>query len=285
MKNGGNGTLSTGCPLCRSEDCTLWCVENSLTVVRCGACGLLFLTPIPSTEELNKSVTSGLQVVEAKVVNVRSRPSRKKVSYYAQVFRDMFPEINANDGKRLWIDIGCGYGEAMEAVHTISHGRVKVTGIEPMEHKAIYAKGRGLDVHNRFLGPSQFEADYVSAIDIFSHIPDFREFLRIVCGNMKTGGEMFLETGNLADLSSRSEFPNELGLPDHLVFAGESQIRRYLEEAGFRVVRIHRVRMDGFLNFFKNVVKKIMGRSAVLTLPYTSKYRQIQIRAQLLTRL
>jgi hypothetical protein len=92
-----------------------------------------------------------------------------------------------------------------------------------------------------------------------------------------------VETGNLADLADRQEFPGELGLPDHLVFAGEVHLRGYLERAGFEIVRVERARIDGVANLVKNAVKKLIGRPAVLGVPYTSDYRQLLVRARLRT--
>ena len=86
----------------------------------------------------------------------------------------------------------------------------------------------------------------------------------------------------MADLEARSEFPGELGLPDHLVFAGERHIVGYLSRAGFEIVRIERERIDGWLNLAKNVAKLALGRPAALAVPYRSAYRQLRVRARLL---
>ena len=77
------------------------------------------------------------------------------------------------------------------------------------------------------------------------------------------------------------EFPGELGLPDHLVFAGEKQLQGFLTQAGFEVLRVERQRIDGVVNLAKNVVKKLLGRPAALGVPYTSKYRSLLVRARL----
>jgi hypothetical protein len=121
----------------------------------------------------------------------------------------------------------------------------------------------------------------VSFVDVFSHVPDFGAFLRDVRAVLEPGGEIFMETGNLADLDDRAEFPDELGVPDHLVFGGEAQLRRYLGQAGFEVTRIARQRVDGAVNFAKCAVKKLLGRPASLRVPYTSNYRQLLLRARL----
>ena len=98
---------------------------------------------------------------------------------------------------------------------------------------------------------------------------------------LEPGGELFLETGNLADVEHRYQFPGELGLPDHLVFAGETHLVGYLREAGFNVVAMRRERRDGCVNCLKQVAKKTLGRPSQVAIPYSSKYRQLLIRARL----
>jgi SAM-dependent methyltransferase len=151
-----------------------------------------------------------------------------------------------------------------------------------MHPKAVAARNRGLDIVEDYLRPGQAKVQVVSIVDVFSHIPDFNAFLAEVKGVLLPGGEIFIETGNLADLERRSQFPYELGLPDHLVFAGERHILGYLERFGFGVIDIRRSRIDGVDNLAKNMIKRIIGRPAAFGIPYTSPYRQIQLRARLM---
>ncbi len=149
-----------------------------------------------------------------------------------------------------------------------------------MQPKADHARARGLAIQTGYLGSDHEKVDFVSTVDVFSHIPHFDLFLEDVTRALKPQGELFIETGNLADLRHRSEFPGELGLPDHLVFAGEHHLRGYLERAGFEILRVERQRIDGAVNLLKNIVKKTMGRAVKVTLPYSSAYRQLRVRAR-----
>jgi hypothetical protein len=157
----------------------------------------------------------------------------------------------------------------------------QVVGLEPMHHKAVRARERGLEIIEDYLRPGMPRFRVISIVDVFSHIPDFGAFLLDLRQALVPEGELFLETGNLADLARRDEFPYELGLPDHLVFAGEKHILGFLDRAGFDIVAVRRSRIDGVLNLAKNVAKKLIGRPAAFGWPYTSKYRQVQIRARL----
>ena len=107
-----------------------------------------------------------------------------------------------------------GYGEIVEAVSQLAPAESVVEGLEPMGPKAADARSRGLRITQDYLRPGHPPVDVISSIDVFSHVPDYRAFLRDVAGALKPGGRVIIETGNLADVSTRGEFPFELGLPD-----------------------------------------------------------------------
>lgn len=104
-------------------------------------------------------------------------------------------------------------------------------------------------------------------VNVFSHIPDFKGFLKDAKGVLNKNGEIFIETGNAAEFS-RNKVSGEISLPDHLVFAGESHMRGFLEEAGFEVISIKKVRIYTWFEFVKDIVKFIVRRPVVLSLPY-----------------
>lgn len=265
------------CPLCGVRDAEPWGEERGFTTLRCRKCRLLYVSPRPADGEIDAAVQMG---VHTDGLNVIGRRHPAKVKQYRRLIRPMFNDFQ--DSQFTWLDVGAGFGEVVEAVHSIWPSS-EVIGLEPMTAKANDAQNRGLDVRNDFLGPNQFAADVISATDVFSHIPDFRAFLAMVRSNLKPGGSFFMVTGNLADLERREEFPDILGLPDHLVFAGEAQVTRYLSESGLTVQSIKRERFDTVLQTCKIAVKKALGRPVRLAPPYQSRYRSLAIRAILPT--
>ena len=269
------------CPCCHADSTLPYAEESGYKVVRCLDCGLLYVNPRPELACIDFAVKNGEHQLGALNLNVRSRRISSKVNSYKRIFNDIFQDIWSSGRDILWVDVGSGYGEIVEAVTELASSSSAVIGVEPMKYKAEYASLHGLKIVNNYLQPEQFKADVISAIDIFSHIPDFHSFLATVASNLRGGGEVFLETGNLADLAVRSEFSGELGLPDHLVFASEKNLLRYLNHADFDVVDVKRQRVDTFEDLFKNAIKIILGRPFVLRWPYTSRYRQIRIRARL----
>lgn len=272
---------TVACPYCHSERHQPWASEIGYTAVRCQDCALLFCNPRPSLNAIDSAVRTGAHGEEAHSLNVTSRRINSKVDQYRRIFATLFDDVWRREQPIKWLDIGAGYGEVLEAVGSLAPVGSHIEGLEPMKPKAAQARARGLKITEDYLRPEHPKVDIVSAVDVFSHVPSFDRFLVDVRNVLNPGGELFIETGNLADLDRREDFPGELGLPDHLVFAGEKQLLGYLDQAGFDLVRIHRRRIDGLANLAKNLAKKLIGRPAAFGLPYTSKYRQLLVRARL----
>jgi SAM-dependent methyltransferase len=249
--------------------------------VRCDGCNILYCNPRPKQELISLAVQSGSHELENASLNVKARRKAKAVARYKKIFSAIFSDLWESEKPIKWLDVGAGYGEVLEAISALAPAGSLIEGLEPMQPKAEVAVSRGLKVTQDYLHPDRDKVNVISVVDVFSHIPNFRSFLSTVVAVLESRGELFVETGNLADISSRSEFPGELGLPDHLVFAGESHLIGYLQEAGFDIVSITRERSDGFVNLAKQVAKKILGRPSNFRLPYTSTYRQVRIRARL----
>lgn len=269
------------CPYCASSRHQAWAQELGFTTVRCTDCGLLYCNPRPVAALIDAAVRTGTHGPEAQGLVVTARRITGKVGRYRRVFGEMFDDLWRAGRPISWLDVGAGYGEVLEAVTALAPAGSRLCGLEPMHPKAVKARERGLTILEDYLRPGQPKVRVISVVDVFSHIPDFGAFLGDVRAVLEPGGELYVETGNLADLATRDEFPGELGLPDHLVFAGERHLLGYLSRGGFEIVRIRRWRIDGVVNLAKNIAKKFLGRPAALGVPYTSKYRQIQVRARL----
>lgn len=273
-------TEQVACPHCGSAHAAPWAEELGFAVVRCQGCRLLYVNPMPSAGDIANAVTTGAHKLKTGPLNVRARRVASRITKYRRDVGALFGDRLAS-GPVRWLDVGAGYGELIEAVQGLVLPGSSVRGVEPMAHKAQASQDRGLAVRHGFLAPEDGPADVVSLIDVFSHLPDFSAMLADMRGVLAPGGELLIETGNLADLEHRHEFAGELGLPDHLVFCGADHLARWLDRAGFDVVRVVAHRYDTLTDALKNAVKLALGRPARLAMPYRSAYRQLQVRARL----
>lgn len=269
------------CPLCFEQGSTFWGEENGFTAVKCQNCDLVFVNPRPSLDKIDEAVKTGVHSLENNSINVVTRRIPSKVKQYKKVLGELYKEDWRNNKPISWLDIGAGFGEIVEAIAMVAPLGSNIEGIEPMEPKAEIAKNLGLRVQVKYLNMVTEKYDYVSIINVFSHIPNFHEFLADVKKVLNENGEILIETGNAGEFE-RKHIPGVLSLPDHLVFAGEQNVKDFLILAGFEIISVQRVRVDGIFNFVKNIAKKILKRNIIpLSLPYTSPYRSLILRARL----
>lgn len=281
MSNSGIRLESIACPLCGGSHADPWGAENGFACVKCGDCGLVYVNPRPSLEDISHANEIGEHRTADEVLHVVFKRSLRKASRYAATVRAVFPDRVASATPVRWLDIGAGFGELVEVLQSILPAGSQVMGIEPMAPKAIDAQKRGLPVYQADLSQIAERFDVISLINVFSHIPDFRDFLARLRPLLREGGELFVETGNGGDLSSMREYPDLLYLPDHLVFAGETHLREYLEESGFSVLSTTTVRVDTAARFGKDLIKAALGRRIKLSMPYRSPFRRVLMRARI----
>lgn len=271
------------CPCCGSTDYAPWARELGFTAVRCQSCRLIYVNPRPNLTAIESAVRTGVHGEDAGYLDVRTKRIEARVSVYQKRFARIFADVWSKAAPISWLDVGAGNGEIVEAITNLAPAGSRIEGVEPMDAKASRARARGLNVQTSYLRPDHPKVDFISVVDVFSHIPEFGGFLADVSNALLPGGELFIETGNLADLDRREEFSGELGLPDHLVFAGRTQLDSYLDRAGFEVVSVEPVRIDGMIYSAKNLVKAMLGRPVTVRLPYSSRFRQLLVRARQVT--
>jgi 2-polyprenyl-3-methyl-5-hydroxy-6-metoxy-1,4-benzoquinol methylase len=268
------------CPYCEHKNYSPWGTDNGFTAVKCNNCQFVYVNPRPLFSMIDDAVRTGTHSEEANSMNVVTRRIDGKVQRYKKVFEELFNDVWQKNQPVSWLDIGAGFGEIIEAINIVAPKGSDIQGLEPMKPKAEDARSRGLTIKEGYIDSVTEKFDFISLIDVFSHIPDFKVFLADAKGVLNKNGEIFIETGNAADFN-RNQIPSELSLTDHLVFAGESHMKGFLTEAGFEIVQIKKVRIDTLFGFTKDVVKFLIGRPIKLVLPYTSPYRSLLIRAKL----
>ncbi len=267
------------CPYCKEKNYTLWASENGFDAVKCNGCGIVYVNPRPSSELIDSAVKTGTHAEEFGAINVVTGRMPSKVKYYQRIFKRVFSDVWQNGTPITWLDVGAGFGEVMEAIRELAPSLSSIEGLEPMHPKAMQARNRGLTIHEHYLDQLTKEYQFISVINVFSHLPDFHEFLRTARERLVPNGEILIETGNVADME-RSRFSGVLSLPDHLVFSGERHIHGYLEKAGFEVVGLERFRTDTVVGWAKDIARKLMGQPVLMRLPYTSPYRSLLVRAR-----
>jgi len=273
--------VDSDCYLCGSHERSFWGEENGFQAWKCAACGLVYVSPRPSDQAISTANRMGEhRTADGKPIDI-GHWSDRKVERYERILSSMFGDVIARGKPVTWLDVGAGFGETAAALRTILPKGSSVLGVEPMAPKVAEAKKRGLPVSQKDLAAITDRFDFISLINVFSHIPDFASFMVTIKGLLKPGGGLYLESSNGGDLASAADYPDALFLPDHLMFGGFHTLKQFLEPHGFTVTAETAERRDTTLWSIRSAVKMMIGRQAKVTIPYRSAYRIIMVRASL----
>ncbi len=234
----------------------LYASENGFHLVKCLGCGLLYVTPRPTDDELAKAHECGVHHGESSF-DITGSFVECRVQAYLPVLRDLYgDELSRRD--RSWLDIGCGHGEFLVALDQFSSGRVRGRGVEPNRHKQASASAWGLDVSYFDLKEHSDRYDALSLLNVYSHLSNPPEFLMMCKELLRPAGELLLQTGDTADLAPTDHY-RPLFLPDHLSFASKRIVTDILLRSGFRIMNTKKYPVVPFRcsrsHWLKEVVK------------------------------
>jgi SAM-dependent methyltransferase len=221
---------SAACPLCDSTAILPHHEEAGCRYHRCGACGFVFLLPIPTADELERlyqeeagaTFHHGAEIAGAFEKRLEARLRLRVV---ADALRAA-PERKA-------LEIGCGAGYLLDRLRRMGW---TVAGTELSDAYLRFATERlGLPVAR------QRPADPFGAVLLFnvlSHVPDPAAEFDQCRRNLLPGGVLVLETGNAAEVAPARV--GHFGAPEHVWHFSEDTLRTLLEKSGFDQIRIVR---------------------------------------------
>ncbi|MGA0369964.1 MAG: class I SAM-dependent methyltransferase [Kiritimatiellia bacterium] len=224
------------CYNCGERNRSYYAEENGYTLVKCDGCGLLYLENRPLNEEITQAHKQGKHH-GIKELNATGVFLDHKITRYLEILDDIYRGKVSHI--HSWLDVGCGHGEFIAALQQYHPEIERVCGTEPNIYKQASARERGLDVGYFDIEKHEKTYDVISLLNVYSHLPDPPEFLKILKGKLNPGGELILETGDTAELNAKDHYRPFL-LPDHLSFASEKIVVDILERTGFEIISIHR---------------------------------------------
>lgn len=149
------------------------------------------------------------------------------------------PAVPAHGG--LLLDVGCGNGGflvlARQAGWSVEGLDFDATAVATARSRDLPVTLGGIDAlsahHERY--------DVITLSHVIEHVHDPVSFMRQLFDLMKPGGQLWIETPNLASWGSNYFGKNWRGLepPRHLVLFNRSSLIRLLASTGFRSIKQH----------------------------------------------
>jgi SAM-dependent methyltransferase len=237
------------CCVCDSDDATPLAVgedfeyrtsQDSFLAMRCRHCGLIYLNPRPTVEQLDRIYPSNYHAFEFTparfgfVYGVRRRLEARRVLGYCHGTPD----------KARVIDVGCGDGFHLKLLADYGPSGYTLEGVDPDARAVEAARRNGLDVHHGTietldLGTGRY--DLALLIQTIEHVADPPSLLRGIRRILRPGGKLVIVTDNTDSLDRKLFEGRHWGgyhFPRHWnLFNGES-LQRLASRCGLSVERM-----------------------------------------------
>ena len=225
------------CSICGSAVSRKYCEIKGFNVVRCCNCGLVYINPRYSREELCK---------------LYGEDYFKKFSTYRKVDYMKDRQFRRNDFKtRLKgisrfkkcgkvLDVGCAAGFFLEVARDNGWD---ACGVELSDYAASFARNTlKLNVKSGELEGAKFDSnlfDIVTLFDVIEHVRDPKGLLTEVNRILKYDGLVVITTPNIDSVCARV-FKDRFHLLDplHLVYFSPKTIKAILVKEGFKVIKL-----------------------------------------------
>lgn len=256
-------TEEVNCYYCHSSESEFYDTENGFNLVKCKQCGLLYVNPRPQITDIEEAHQVGQHRGE-EIIDVTGNFKQQKVEQYLNILKDFYGINSELMAEKKWLDIGCGNGEFVKDLEIFTQGNCNVQGVEPNIYKQESAKKKGLNVSFFDLDKCETKYQFISLLNVYSHLPDPIKILENWSQLLTEKGELLIQTGDSANLDQKDHH-RPYYLPDHLSFVSEEILRDILQKIGFQIIKIQKYR---FSEFRIPTVKNIAKETLKLVMPY-----------------
>lgn len=235
----------TNCNLCGANDTELVYVEKdrllklpgSFRLVRCRQCGLLYINPRPTPEEIKYYYPEEYGPYN---VTPEDEPSwiKRLDHQYGYWKRARLAKAACPQGGRI-LDVGCAMGNFLHMMTRL--GSWKAYGLDISPEATEYARERyGVETFTGELLDAGYPNSYFDVVtmwDVMEHVHDPTSTLTEVHRILKPGGLTIIRVPNVSTWDARLFGPYWVGYdaPRHLFVFSHETLRHLLQKTGFRV--------------------------------------------------
>lgn len=234
----------TRCDLCEADDAlTLYAgaswrqpVPEEVALVRCRACGLMYLNPRPSPDEIDAYYPAEYGPFRPAIEDERYAPMRWMRRRKLVQRRHLVERYSGRTTGRI-LDVGCATGIFL---HEMASAGWQAVGVEPVTHAAEYAQARfGLEIFSGTLAQAPYESgsfDVVTFWDVLEHTFSPAQELAHAARLLAPGGLVAINVPNWHSVDRQLFGPHWIGFdpPRHLYVFTERTLTTMLRQAGFR---------------------------------------------------
>ena len=224
------------CNFCGSDQYRSIGKELFFDIRECLGCGLVYVSPQPSAQELDKFYEAMYPDGEETTTQARSLGYIEP--HLRRIVLERKPDVN-----RL-LDAGCGYGLFLKHMEDLP---LELTGIEVSETAVAYCRGNvpKATIHQGAVADIELppeSQDCITMIAALEHAKDPRAILERLRGWLAPGGLLVVQVPYSAPFLRIKRWipflPITMAAPAHLFDFPPRILRSYFQEAGFRDIRL-----------------------------------------------
>jgi SAM-dependent methyltransferase len=224
-----------------SKDMRWDCWGYDKMILKCPECGLMFLYPQWTKEELDKLYTNYLD--------------QKDFSWQKQAVRISKYLLKYAKKGQMILEIGCGKGENVK--YLTSKGRC-MKGIDKDPTYCDNVNVFNMDYKDQIIDCW----DFIYAIQVFEHIADPEDFIQHIMELLMKKGRFLLEFPNTEDpiltLYHVKKFKKFYYIPHHLFFWTPSTVQAFFDRLGIKI-KIKLLQKYGIINHLRWIIFGVPG--------------------------
>ncbi len=213
-------------------------LPGEFTLVQCNRCGLIYLDPQPTPDELEPYYPEDYEPYVGTQKQHLGWLRRMDYRYGIEKRYRAIMRCCTQPGRML--DVGCGPGAFLDGMR--EHGW-EVVGIEPGVQPATYAREElGLEIQNTTFEAAHLEPaslDLVTMWNVLEHLPDPQQALNRIGKALRPGGLLVFAIPSVEsyDLKSFKKYWAGYDLPRHLFVFPPAVLGEMVKAAGFDVLK------------------------------------------------
>jgi 2-polyprenyl-3-methyl-5-hydroxy-6-metoxy-1,4-benzoquinol methylase len=240
------------------------CRKNNLTTIydnlqKCSDCGFIFFDNTIPAQEIERLYKEDYFKGEEYLDYENDKGLIQKN------FQRRIRDIQSYKSSGRLFEIGSAYGYFLD----VAKNNYAVEGIDICKEPTEFARKKlNLNVHtgsySDFLIKEPF--DIFCMWDTIEHLPEPEKFIEKISRDLKSGGYLFLTTGDISSLlaKTRGKKWRMIHPPTHIFYFSQKTISMLLEKNGFEVISISH---PGILRSFKQIFYSIFILNRKIKLP------------------
>ena len=267
---------NTSCAVCGKSSETELFHKNSFRIVKCNECGLVYVNPRLSKQDVsdlyNWNLISPLQYYR----------ENQEGDYIT--FQERVKEIERLYGKKgTMLDIGCNIGTFLKAAKELGWDCYGVDINKEVEEEC---RKIGMKFFSAPLEEIKFKEEFFDVIimnDLIEHMHDPRELLNHAYALLKKEGLIFIVTPDVGSITAHllSKKWHHLKPNEHLIYFSKATIKRLLEECRFTIISAKHVsrwrkistivaKSESLLGFVPPINKILPQRITKIAIPFNA---------------